>query len=397
MRISTSHIYSQSLRYMNSALNDVTELNMMNASQKRINRPSDDPAGMGKVVELNAYGQSLSGYIDNCSVSSEYLNLADETLIQASENITAASELAEQAATETYTDQQLEMMASEMESYRDSLYAIANTRSGTDSVFAGNDLEADAYSIGLGVTQTGDLLSNASFTDFTGETDSSIYVRFDSDGEIGTDDLNYRYSTDNGETWTSATLTAGDTELDFGDCQMNLAAGTDIVTADGDGNGTEFVIRQAMQYTGSNTPMTVAISESTEIDMTSVGSSIFGGVDSATGQPSPTPNLFETISDCIVYMELGDHEGVAQCLEDLRVAHEGVEAGAANIGARENKISYTQQALGLVKDITTNSISREEDADAAQILVELEQANYVYEAVLNTSADIMRMSLLNYI
>ncbi|QJB57222.1 flagellar hook-associated protein FlgL [Pseudodesulfovibrio sp. zrk46] len=397
MRISTSQIFSQSLTYMNSSLNDVAELNMMNSSQKKINSPSDDPAGMGKVMELRAYDQSLSGYIDNCSTSGDYLSLADESLVQVSENISAAMELTEQASTETYTEEQLKMMALEMESYLDSILAIANTQMGSDSIFAGDDLGNNAFEKGLGVTLTNDSLQNSDFTSMTGEIDSTVKVQFLEDGTVGTDELDYRYSTDGGETWTTATLAAGDTELDLGTAQVELVNGTAVTTADDEGNGTEFYLREAVYYTGSDEAMTVGISESTTIDMTTVGSDIFGGVDSSTSQPYEDPNLFETLSDAIVYMEIGDYDAVAACLDDLTAAHENVETGAANIGARENKVTYTQQSLSQVQEITTTSISREEDADAAQILVELEQANYVYEAVLNSSADIMNMSLLDYV
>jgi flagellar hook-associated protein 3 FlgL len=131
--------------------------------------------------------------------------------------------------------------------------------------------------------------------------------------------------------------------------------------------------------------------------MTSVGSDIFGGVSRSTGQPFDSPNLFETLSDCIVYMENGDADAVAQCLEDLGDSHETVETGAADVGARQNKITYTQTSLSLVKELAANAASSIEDADAAQLVIELEQANYVYQAVLSTSSSVMSMSLLDYI
>ncbi|QGY39553.1 flagellar hook-associated protein 3 [Pseudodesulfovibrio cashew] len=395
MRISTSQIFSQSLTQLNSSLNDVAKLNEINSSQKRINRPSDDPAGMGQVVELRAYDQTLSGYVDNCGVASDYLSTADEVLNDASEIIAAAMELAEQGASETYTETQLQAMALEMESYLESLFAIANTQTGSDYLFAGDDIGDNAYEFGLGVTLPGETLSNASFVELSGEVDSTVTVQFTSDGTIGTDAIDYQYSTDNGETWTTATLAAGDTVLDLGDAQVEMATGTVVSAADGEGEG-EFYLRQAVVYTGSDTAMSVSISENTSVDMTTVGSTIFGGLDD-TGTPYDGANLFETISDCIVCLETGDYDGVADCLEVLGDAHEVVETGAANLGARETKVSYTEQSLSLVQSLTANSISREEDADATQIIVELEQANYVYEAVLNSSADIMKMSLLNYI
>lgn len=397
MRISTAQIFSQSLNQMNRSLNDISTLNMMTSSQKKINSPSDDPAGMAKCMELGAYSQTLSGYLDNCGVAGDALSLADEALTQVSENISAASELMEQGASETYTEEQLAMMAQEMESYLDSIFAIANTQSGSDYVFAGDDLGDNAYEMGLGVTFTNDSLEDGDFASFSGEVDGTVHVMFDSDGTIGTDAIDYTYSTDGGETWTTATLAAGDTVLTIDGAEVEMTAGTVVTAADGEGNGSEFHLRPAVVYTGSDDAMSVSISESTGVDMTTVGSTIFGGVDEATGQPYDEPNLFETLSDCIVYLELGDYDAVAACLEDLQDAHEVVETGAANIGARETKVEYTEQSLSVVQSLTENSISREEDADAAQLVVELEQANYVYEAVLSSSADIMKMSLLNYI
>ena len=397
MRISTSQIFSQSLRQMNSALSDVSTLNQMTSSQKRINSPSDDPSDMGLIVSLRGYNQGLTDYIETCSRASDYLDLADQALSQASENITAAMELAEQGATETYTTTQLQMMALEMESYRDSLMTIANTQTGADSLFAGDDIAGDAYEIGLGATVPDDLLSAAGSLVLSGETDGTIRVEFTSDGEIGTDEVSYRYSTDDGETWTEGTVGVGLNTLDLGTVQAEVPMGTTVTAAGDDGEGSRFYVREAVQYVGSDAAMSVNIAAGTEADMTSVGSSIFGGVDADTGLAYDSPNLFETISDCIVYMELGDYDGVAACLDKLTAAHENLETGAADIGARETRIDAVSQSQSLTKAINTSSISNREDADAAQLVVELEQANYVYQAVLSSSADIMKMSLLSYI
>jgi flagellar hook-associated protein 3 FlgL len=56
-----------------------------------------------------------------------------------------------------------------------------------------------------------------------------------------------------------------------------------------------------------------------------------------------------------------------------------------------------EESLGVISEVTDNSISSLEDADATQILIELEQANYIYEAVLSSTSDIMQMSLLDYL
>jgi len=396
MRVSTTQIFSLSLNQINSSLNDVTLLNVMTASQKKVNSPSDDPAGSGKIVELSSYKNSLTGYKDNCDVASEYLETADDVLSDASEQITAALEVVEQASTETYTTTQLQQMAIELESYLDSLYTIANTQMGDDYVFAGDDTGDNAYELGLGVTIPNDELSSSDIVSMTGDIDSTIAVQITSDGTVGTDAISYQYSTDYGETWTTGTLAAGDTTLDLGDVQVELASGTTVTTTDDD-EGTQFYVREAFYYTGSDEAMSVNISDSTDVDMTSVGSDIFGGIDSSTGEAYDNDNLFEVIADCIVYMEQGDSDAVEECLELLEDAQETVTTAAANVGARENKCTAVGTALTTVSDLTTDSISNIEDADSTQLVVELEAAEYVYEAVLQSSASLMSMSLLDYI
>lgn len=395
MRISTSQIFSTSLKQLNSSLVDVTKLNAMNSSQKRINQPSDDPAGMGTVINLRAYNQRLAAYADNCAVASDYLSLADEVLSKASETVTAALELAEQGSTGTYTADELTSMSTEMKGYLETLLAIANTTMGDDSVFGGDELEDSPYSPGLGVTLTDDDLDSGDILSVTGEADSTIAVRFDSDGQVGVDGLSYSYSLDGGTTWTSGTLASGASTLDLGTCQVTLASGASVNVASN--GGSQFLVRLAVLYTGSDQAMEVDISKGVTTDMTSVGSDIFGGLDAETGQAYSGGNLFEAICDCIAYLDMGDSEGVADCLEAISAGQETLLTGAAKIGGQENKISYVEASLSQIQGVVTSGISREEDADATQILVELEQANYIYEAVLSSTSQIMGMSLLDYL
>ncbi|MGE4506238.1 MAG: flagellar hook protein, partial [Desulfovibrionaceae bacterium] len=114
MRVSTSQIFSSSLSYINDSLSDLSTLNNMNSTQKRINSPSDDPSGAANVVVLRAEESCLSGYLDACARAYELLSSADTALQSASELIISALETAEQAATETYTDEQLDAMAIEI-------------------------------------------------------------------------------------------------------------------------------------------------------------------------------------------------------------------------------------------------------------------------------------------
>jgi len=397
MRVSTSQIFSASLSQINSALYDVTRLNLMNSSQKKINTPSDDPAGMASVISLRDYSSSLDRYTDNCTVAGNYLSEADSVLSQISETVTSILELAEQGSTGTYTSDQLQMMAEEMEGYLETLMSLANSTFGDDYLFGGDELDSSAFSMGLGVSVTGDgLTSSASFLSVSGSIDSAVMVRFTEDGTVGTDALDYEYSLDGGETWTGATLASGTSTLDLGSCQVELAAGIAVNAAGDDEEGTEFLVRDAVYYEGSGKAMSVTISDGVSVDMTSVGSAIFGGLDS-TGTAYSGANLFEAVAKCLACMEVGDADGVAACLDGISAGQERMLAGASSVGAREVKVTSFESSLSVISEVATNSISSLEDADATQILVELEQANYIYEAVLSSASDIMQMSLLDYL
>ena len=400
MRISTSQIYSSTLRQLNRSLNDYTELNLMNSSQKRINAPSDDPIGAAQVVTLRASDDCLAGYMENCAVATDMLSTADATLQEASEMITAALEICEQASTETYTAVQLRAMAIEVREYTDNLYIEANTKLGGNALFAGNDLANDAYEQTLTLTLQDDALEMSDVVAVTGEADMAVWVQFAESGTLGADELDYRYSLDGGQSWTADTvgITSNATlSLDCGSCSVEFQAGAEVTEAEEEGEGAGFLIRSAHAYVGTGRATSLEVAENSSVEVTLVGLDVFGGIDSGTGLAAEEPNLFETLSELAAYLDVGDTESVAECLDRLNLCHEQLLTAATRVGARENRANYAQQDQGQLQELVTASISRREDADATQILVELNQAEYVYEAVLSTTSQILNLNLLNFL
>ncbi len=400
MRISTTQIYAQSLTAINSSLVRMNELSKETSSQKRLNAPSDDPAAMGNVMKLRTYDASLESQIDNGNTANGILGTADDLLVQASEIMNSVLEQAEQGATGTYTLTQNQMMAEEMRSYLDSLVNIANSKSGDDYLFSGEATDTSPYEYTTGVTLSGDSPELTDIAQITGELDESVWVEFTSDGTVGVDSVDYRYSTDGGESWETGTIDGTslppDTTLELGDVSVEMNSGTVMTAADGD-VGSQFIVRTALSYNGSEEAMSVSVSASTEVDVNTVGHTAFGGVDSDTGEPYGEPNLFETINDAIAYLEIGDNAGVANCLETLRDGHEAMATVSAYIGSSEEEISFILSSLSLSRERVASSISSEEDANTAQLSIELSQAEYVYQAVLESSAKIISTSIMDYI
>ncbi|TIH19192.1 flagellar hook protein [Marinifilum sp. JC120] len=402
MRVSTSQIYDQSMGNVSKSLSDYMNATNQVATQKKINAPSDDPAGMGNVVNLRSYDQTLESYQNNAGLAGSLLGAADGLLGEASEIMISAKEQVEQGATGTYTDEQQQAMSINMIGYQDSMLAIANSEMGDDYLFSGQATDAAPYEYIPGVTVTGDSPTKSDFASFEGELDDPVIVEFTSDGTIGTDAVDYSYSLDGGSTWLSGTMDGTavppDTTMELGDVSVEMNSGTAVTAYDSDAKtGGQFVVRNSLQYNGADEAISINISESTDLEVNSVGSDIFGGVDPDTGEPYPEPNLFESMSDSIAYMWIGDEEGTATTLETIDDGYNRMLIETSNVGAREEKADFTSQSITYSRERAASAISDEEDADSTALTLELSKTQYVYQAVLSSSSEVINMSIMDYL
>lgn len=249
MRIARSMIFTQSLNGMNGAMSDIIRLNEQAASQKRINRPSDDPGGMARVLDLQDHLNMLSQYDENIATATGWLDTANEQYNTISSTIARVQELASQGSTGTVTAKQRNIIATEMRELQEQLIGLTSGQYAGNSIFAGSAVDRPAYVEGLGAT-----VKNADQSlvkSVTGSTGRSIAIEFDRSADpLGMSDQTYRYSTDGGVTWTSATLPANggaDVSLSIAGAQINLKGGTNL-------NATEkvtMIVRPAAIYNGS--------------------------------------------------------------------------------------------------------------------------------------------------
>ncbi|THB65367.1 MAG: hypothetical protein D6E12_12750 [Desulfovibrio sp.] len=222
---------------------------------------------------------------------------------------------------------------------------------------------------------------------FAGKT----LVRIDADTTLaGT--IEYSYSLDQGQTWVTGNF-ASNASLPIPGGFLNLAsnAGSTLTAS------SQFAIslddpeiRLDIGPGGDSVAINIA------------GCSVFGGrYETATGtEPVPgdiEDNLFETVGQLIGYMEINDIEGIGQCLDLLDTSHDHLATKHAQLGGRENRVTLASESVDMAEEAATQRLSDIEDADLTQVLTDLAREQTIYSAVLETSSQIMGMSLLNYI
>ncbi len=223
-------IYDNSLYNMQSSLGALLESNIQGGSQKKINRPSDDPAGAALVLNSRANIESTEQYQRNVDTARGWLQLADATLQQTSTTILKIKELTEQASTETMTDENREQIAYQLEELFGQLLNLSNTEFEGNSIFAGHKYDNNAFEQSLGVVSKDPNFDSSTVT-VSGDSDTNTAIRFISNGTVGVDALNYQYSQNGGDTWTDATLAAGETSITVEGVTLDIRPGSQITAA----------------------------------------------------------------------------------------------------------------------------------------------------------------------
>ncbi|CAJ54802.1 flagellar hook-associated protein FlgL [Lawsonia intracellularis] len=260
MRVTHQSMYSGMISQMNKSLSDYMETNIQGGTMKRINRPSDDPAGTARILSYRGSIGGIEQFKTNTDTAMGWLSLADETLNQVSTVVTKIKELAEQAATDTYTPDQREAIGFQLRQLMGTLINLSNNQFEGKHIFSGQDYNKSSFLEGLTVTSGDPNVNPNPPMQVTGTLEKTGLIRFEKDETIPpAADLNYQWSTDGGKTWQTATIPAGGREITIGGAVVTVPAPatTNVTAFDpdkplGDTNGSLLYVRPTAIYQGSD-------------------------------------------------------------------------------------------------------------------------------------------------
>lgn len=213
IRVTQNTMYNNMVSHMQQNLGAYMESVQQGSSQKKINRPSDDPAGTYRVLTTREAMVQTAQYQENVDTAKGWLNLADQVLsINTATAITGLKALAEQASTGTYTADQRMIMAQQARQYFGQLLNLSNTQFEDMHLFGGHKYDAPAFQMGLGVTswdENWDSGISDGVLSVQGSTDKTVLVQFkEQDAELH-DGMEYEWSNDGGKTWNTDKIEYG--------------------------------------------------------------------------------------------------------------------------------------------------------------------------------------------
>ena len=187
------------------------------ATQKKINRPSDDPIGMGRVLSLRKSKASVEQYsrnIDNCN---SWIEITESKLYSVGELLMDAKEIAIAQSTATASAETRSISAVAVQQIIDEMLSLANAKYGDRYLFSGTMMDEAPFSSSYtDNSRIGNFIAAGDNT-FDGDvTAGGTYagvpyvVRIVTGGDLG--EATYEVSDDGGNTWgPSSTVPASGT------------------------------------------------------------------------------------------------------------------------------------------------------------------------------------------
>ena len=128
MRISTAQIYQQGVESMLERQRELAETELQVSSGKRILRPSDDPSGAVRILDLKESEQRLAQYQRNADWATARLNQEETALDSITNILQRVRELNVQGNNDTNTASDRAAIAAELEQLRENFLQLVNTQ-----------------------------------------------------------------------------------------------------------------------------------------------------------------------------------------------------------------------------------------------------------------------------
>ena len=114
------------------------------------------------------------------------------------------------------------------------------------------------------------------------------------------------------------------------------------------------------------------------------------------GNPGEEDNIFKIMDDLVAALEAGDYNAIGAQSNKISSREVKMQSTLSEVGARTNRVEMVQSRLQEREFNLTVLQSGVEDADVAEVLIKSTTAQNIYQAALQTSANILQMTLVDF-
>lgn len=401
MRITNNMVINKMINSLNVNLTRMSKVQNQLSTGKKISVPSDDPLIASRALKYRSDIAEIGQHKKNVDDASSWTEVTDSTLGSLGDVIDRARELAVQASSDSNSDGERQKISEEATQLYNQIVKLSNTSYAGRYIFSGfktdktlvlESSQSFTYTDTPVVTNfpTNDtfrLRQNdiASMTDVKGEiggtatTFTIVAGAPASSGEVQVD-------TTTGEmTFFAADVTAGLT---------NMTASYNLSRVRGDYNPDAYSFSstsQTIPMQNEDIKFEVGIGDKIEVNV--IGTKVFGAVSGTGNVGSNIENFLSFVSA----LKTNDVAGIKQAITDMDQFANDVLEQRADVGARTNRLELTKNRLDDQYTNFNELMSNNEDADMAEVIMNLKNEENVYKASLSAGARIIQPSLIDFL
>jgi len=359
MRISDKMATGQVDRNIQKNRTEMASLQNQAATQKRINKPSDDPLASTRVLAARTDERGYKQYLQNITQAKSFLEYSEQALGEVNEALIRAKELAiAQASDAGASDETRRIAAEEIGQIYQQTLQVANRKMGDRFIFAGFQTLTQPF-------------------DHSGQyygDDGDMKIQIHKDAYVGMNIAGNKVFLGQGVEGDGYIRTS----------PMNPKTVEDLQQ-----------IRQEQQKIDEQKQQDQESQLQTR-GLASIGSSQHLGKRDPVTQSSGL-NIFQTIRGLEISLKTNDKIGVQEALDLIDQSISQVVLARAELGSRVASLNATTDSLQKATVDNKGLASQLEDADVFQLVSDINKTESTLKATMETSSKMVQKSLLDFL
>jgi len=390
MRISTNYIYENSRRTMQQSISNLLQAQEVMATQRKVNRLSDDPVASGRILNTRAMISQQDKFLRNLETADTFADLYDGSMDTIVTTLKRAKELLlGEANSAASTDQSREAARIEIVSLASQLVSVGNLQYSDRFLYGGyQDSQPpflDMYaSVNAGVGNSGGAgVVSQAIHDPSLVTGDACQVMFTGAGTFDVID-----TTTGTPVLQNQAYTSGE-PIRFEGINLQIS---DVMGTPAAGDTFDVSVTSAGTFVGDSGVVRLEIEQDVFHQVNFTGDRVFQGQGLSDGV-----NLFEVFERVNTALRTNDQTEINALLEDFDKGLEQVTSQQSLAGSRQNLFENTMERLLDVKLNLEVLLSDLRDVDITEAVTALNKQENAYQAVLSATAKILQPNLLDFL
>lgn len=398
MRVTNYSILQRWLDTNQTRLSEMDTSNRQIATGKKVEKPSDDPNGAKRVIQLEELVKRNEKYLSNISEAIN-MNATTESIMDAVfARLMRVKEVAIESSSQASVAEKGVDSANieELKGLKEQLVELALTKVEGKYAFNGTTGDAPPYAKSLG----GDYLGNSDLVRINLGQGQTVPLNLTGDRAFRETEIRSRIKIFADSAATLPINPAAPITFTVSD---GLGVDTNITVSNVDQATLASQINAAFAASGANLSASIIDGRlSMKIVNSELGgepkiADATGDLDGVLGMSEGTKNIFGVLDDLIATMESGTLVKVSTLLDRLDRLSDNVANQRGQYGSRARNLSFARERIEQNNITSADLRDQIESADITRAVTKLNSSEQAYQASLAAGSRLFNISILNYL